>query len=404
MKKTLKKGLFTLLAVPVIVAPVIGLTGCDRSNTVTYIARRTDAVVDLIEDSTKFQENFKVSVYQGMSGPAYVKKGEMVTVIPNYADEDSSSDINNKIEQNSQNGDVSSPYVKLRMVYDAVWGYSFKIVCQNNEIMNNVIKTGGITKEAQTAINQLDGVINAFRSEVVKQEKELNNLKLYLYDVGESKWETSPAYNAVYNYEKNYKNFVRSGLNLAMATTEVVEKVYQSMNYIELIPGTEDEEDDTIIADGEEETTLTKKLSVKKALNILDMYYTFLVDQNVSNVSGTGDYIDFYNETYRDYLDFIASLYKGVSNEANYANRLKGIQISRLNSQEEVVLNQFKETQTVLNRLDLKTLVVTHKGDSTKLTEAEQRDVKRLNVFYNDILRTWWENAVTTIFSTGVIN
>lgn len=396
MKKNIKKSLFGLLAVPIILTPMMCFVGCGSSNTLTYVAKRTEATMELVEKSTNFKQDFNISVYQGMNGPDYNKKGEFVSLIPNYSDEESELDINTIIIQHSENGELSSPYVKLRMVYDAIWGYSYKVICENEVIMNEVSKKT-VSKEAQEAINNLDSVITSFRAETAKQENELKSLKLYLYDVGESKWNTSPAYNAVYNYEKKYKSFVRAGLDLAISTTEVVNLVYDNLRYSELKPG-------EVLSGDEEQSNLTRNVSTKKALNILDMYYIFLIEKNISNVSGGGEYVSFYNEIYRSYLDFIASLYNGLSNKANYSGRLTGIKITKLESQEEVVLAQFNETNEIFKHLDLNNLVSMYKGDVSKLSELQKREYERLKLFYHEILRSWWEYAVTTIFSTGVID
>lgn len=398
MKKNIKPFCL-LLALPLIAGATLMFTACGSEVDIKSVAEETSAVIESINSSEYFVSDYDVLVYQGRKEGALYKKGSLKGVIPQYKNLKTSADINSKITQKSDLGQLNSEYVKIRMVYDAVWAYSYKIFVDNANLITN-LKTEKLDSKSQKAVENFSSSIKSFKSNIKTQEINIQNMKTTLYELGSSNWEESLAYNVLYNYEKEYKNFVRAGLDLAEASIEVVETAYEKTPYAEL------KSNEVIEQTEESSVNFNKRLSDKLSIKVLDAYFTFIVEEMgvVGYDSSTEVGSEFCQPIYLSYLDFVATLFNGISSESNYFETATSAEIDTLKQQEDLISNQFSDTKKLLSELNIENINATKNGDLNQLSDSEQSQMVIVYIFYQDVLNGYWKNYSQKIFRTGIIS
>lgn len=410
MRKSLKTGLALVMGIPFVAGTALIATACDSSvsyeNTITELS----SIVKKLETSTEFSKDFDLSVYQGKNNGSFIKMATLKTIIPEYDQASSESKVNSKITQEADAGNLNNKYVKIRMLYDASWAYSYSLFERNYNLLSSK-KLKNLSSSQQNAANNLNKEATNFLSQISKQEKSIKILRTTLYDLGVSYWDSSLAYNVLYNYEKDYKTFVRSAISLATASTNLVEEVFAKDYYAEVksseIVVVEEEKeknnDNTETTEQAGQPAITKRLSDRYSLEVLDAYFTLFVDEIGLNGYDNSTYVgEKCYDIYKEYLTFMATLFEGISGESMYVERVTLSEVETLESELPVISQQYSDTKKTIQKIDLEDINSNRNGDAARMSKDEVYQFEYINAFYRDILINWWSDYANKLFKNGV--
>ena len=382
MKKSIKCILLSSLCVPVLAGAMFSFTGCGKNETLKGVSASSQEMIAKIEESEAFTGEKTLTIKSIVYGEN--KISSILSVIPDY-NNGSNHQLNDKL--NNQNQISNGDYAKLRLVFDATWAYSYRIIKDNTELMVNAGDVK-LTASAQSAVNALATKIDAFDEKIKDQEQSLQTFRDYMYDIGTSRWEDGIAKNAVYNYLKDYQVFVREGINLAKATNDVVDHLYK-----------DEQAKEVNLTSAQAVPENRKIISHKLGLEIFDIYYNFIIEK--TGIIGDDYYSAFGGfcyDVYRDYLLFSWKLFNGVCDQNNYLNKISEYEFKSLMEQRDVFVAEAKKVQEIINRLDTNSIILDREGDYLEGSIKEKIEISYLRIYFEDILKGWIENFTTILF------
>ena len=189
------------------------LTSCGNTADIENVTEKLDAVVSSIKTNDSFTS--KTLSVSGKNYQYYAPKYE--------------SNIQTRINAGIFTQDTATDLNKLGLIYDYTFGYSFKIIQDNLNIMKNSEVKKDLSSNAQKSISNLDKTLNSYAKQIKGQERALKNASLYVASVADL---SEIMKNALYNYQKDYSAFVDATINLATISSDVVSEAY-NINYKE---------------------------------------------------------------------------------------------------------------------------------------------------------------------------
>ena len=350
MKRKIIAGLFAGMAV---CSSALMITACGSSETIDSVTKKLESVVARVEDSEAFAyRNVKTS------------EGEFFLNQPTY---------NDSLIELIKEQDITDEYGQLFYMYDAVFGYSYSCINYGLNVLQNYEpkKEVKIDEAKANMLNSVASSLKIFEGVINEQENSIFSLVNYLENLND--YDSVLAYNALYNYKKEYSNFVSAGLNLASNLTKMINEIYDEITYEEL--------NTSVLRFNKSETKLAN-------LQILKNYSYIIHEQLEDKIPANKDdnQIGFICERV-----FLLQFKYVVTNvlEIDFTRALTQEELDELIKQREV----FSQEQEIMFRnikdFDLYKFAFDENGDFEKLTLTEKLRYNQILEYYMIISSEW---------------
>lgn len=383
MKKIMKKVLIGALSIPLLAGGAFMFTACKAEvKSMGEVCDTATEIINSIESADEFTSSNDTMFYK-KTGDLYTEV-KIESFIPNYV-KNNNLTFNDKINQKMVERDFDSSYAKLRLVYDATWAYSFNVIKDNIRVLDSVkdVKLNSSTKKSA---ENLKSSLESFNEVIGAQKRNRNEFVDYIYDLSTQGWNETLAQNAIYNYLKDYRWFVRRGLELAKVSTDVVDAFIGDTQSVEYKT---------------EETTQTtkKRYTNKYFLQVYDLYYTFLAENTgSSNNNFATDFGNMCEGIMVDYIDFCGKVFDGIKNEANYTKTLEEIDVKTLEREKNQINIEQGNINGILSDFSVEYLNNFKNGDEDNFSLDEKTTMSYLSIYYQDMIKNWWIELTNKIF------
>ena len=390
MKKIAKKSLIGLLSIPLLLGTVFTVTACKPEvKSIKEVCDVATSMIESVETSTEFKNSSTTVFYKQNSTTGMYEATYIDSYIPNYSkNDDTLFDIKVTLDLAAQKMD--SNYVRTRLIYDTTWAYSYNVIKDNINVLSSIgdVKLNSST---QKAAENLKSYIDSFNYKINQQKLNRNEFVDYIYDLNTQGWNDKLAENALYNYLKDYKNFVKDTLELAKVSTSVVDTFMGNDKAVEYKPETPVEEETEVVK---------KRYSNKFALQTFDIYYKFLAESTgFSKNNTTSDFGNMCKQVYNEYLQFCGKMFDGLQNKTNYTETLTEVNIVKLEKEKLVIDTEEGNINDLFGSVSISYLNTYKNGDEANFTAKEKTDVNYLSVYYLEIIKDWWTEFTSKIFN-----
>lgn len=390
MKKIAKKSLIGLLSIPLLLGTVFTVTACKPEvKSIKEVCDVATSMIENVETSTEFKNSSTTVFYKQNSTTGMYEATYIDSYIPNYSkNDDTLFDIKVTLDLAAQKMD--SNYVRTRLIYDTTWAYSYNVIKDNINVLSSIgdVKLNSST---QKAAENLKSYIDSFNYKSNQQKLNRNEFVDYIYDLNTQGWNDKLAENALYNYLKDYKNFVKDTLELAKVSTSVVDTFMGNDKAVEYKPETPVEEETEVVK---------KRYSNKFALQTFDIYYKFLAESTgFSKNNTTSDFGNMCKQVYNEYLQFCGKMFDGLQNKTNYTETLTEVNIVKLEKEKLVIDTEEGNINDLFGSVSISYLNTYKNGDEVNFTAKEKTDVNYLSVYYLEIIKDWWTEFTSKIFN-----
>ena len=225
-----KKILAGLGLVSVLGGGLFLMTACGNETEVKALSEKLDNCISSVEKNEFFES--KTYSISGVNYQFYAPK--YMSSLNNDIKTSSELALNTNIyvEQSSASYSVKTYFTEpeiLGVNYDLAFGYAFNSIKRNSAIIKNNYDSIKNTKSS-TATTLIESLSN-FEQATSTQSREISRTNKYLESIGG--YTSSVANNAIYNYKKEYQNYVRTTINLANQLTQAIDELCPMVYYSE---------------------------------------------------------------------------------------------------------------------------------------------------------------------------
>lgn len=238
MKKQVIAG---LALVPILGSSILLMTACGGGADNKTLSEKMDAAIAAVTENANFStREINLGPLGGSNYKYYVPKYSGTPSFANYMAKDTRSVLLNSPKKISSTnikdfyGYFESEREVIAVFYDLPFGVSFNTILNNaNIIKNNVAELDTSKGDVSALVSFLDNFI----SETTDQEREVDRLNKYVSSIKTIPEMSSPLFNlyqnALYNYKKDYQEYVRTTIDLAKQSSRVVEQICPNVSYEE---------------------------------------------------------------------------------------------------------------------------------------------------------------------------
>ena len=241
MKKQIIAG---LVLIPILGSSIILMTACGGSEDSKTLSDKMESAITAVTKSESFSTreltlssvgggNYKYYV-PNYQGDKILSLGDRMATDTRKALIETPSEITSETNLTNFYKQFTSEREVIASFYDLPFGVSFNIIQNNADIIKNNITDLDMSKgNVSGLISSLDNFI----SKTTVQSREIDRLNQYIASIGGVPATTSSIFNiyqnALYNYKKDYQEYVRTTINLAKESSKVVEEICPNVSYEE---------------------------------------------------------------------------------------------------------------------------------------------------------------------------